>query len=126
MTSTVNHYAIEQYAQRHLANSKGMAEAKFEKYRSHDPFPETPCALLNSEDVLKYICATGMIYPFYPNKLSGVTYEVIIKGPTMFWDDNGALYEKDLNYSGQIIKLEKNSITFVTLEPHFKIPDYPL
>ena len=38
------------------------------EYRNYDPlFDEIDSALLNKEDIKKYVERTGMLYPFYPD-----------------------------------------------------------
>ena len=111
-----------------LPRNEEEAEARYNKYKSIDPFPNIKPALLNSADIFRYVAATGMIYPFDPlpqTKFRGATYAVSLNGKCLYWDDKG---EKQIKYvekgrDGSII-LKPNSITFVTLEPFFRIPEY--
>lgn len=107
-----------------LANSDTKAEARYNKYISQDPYPEIESALLNSADIFRYVSKTGMIYPFYWNKLEGASYEVDIKGTVMWWDECGKMETKELVHSEDSFELKPNSIAFITLEPMFRIPDY--
>lgn len=101
------------------------AQAKYEKYYSKDPFPDIQPALLNSADIYNYVATTGMIFPFYPEKLSGASYEVAIGEKVIWWDEQKQeVHEEDLSKPGSFFKLEPNSIAFVMLEPTFRIPDY--
>jgi hypothetical protein len=48
-----------------FATSEAEADQKYRQYKSKDPFPNIAPALLNSADIMDYVSATGMIYPFY-------------------------------------------------------------
>ena len=108
-----------------FARNDEEAACWFERYKSEDPFPEIAPALLNSADIIDYVAATGMIYPFYPEIeiLKTASYEVNLLGKCVYWDEKG---EKQVLIikRGDEFKLKQNSIAFVTLEPMFRIPDY--
>lgn len=99
------------------------AERRFEQYRSNDPFPDIQPALLNSADIYDYVAATGMIYPFYTQKMKPASYEVNLLGKCVYWDEQGKSKTEDIQQGKEFI-LKKNSIAFVTLEPMFRLPDY--
>jgi hypothetical protein len=65
------------------------AVARFKKYKSKDPFPDIPPALLNSADIEDYVRETGMIYPFYPEDLKSASYEARLQGKCIYWDEKG-------------------------------------
>ena len=90
-----------------------------------DPFPSIPPALLNSADLLDYVAATGMIFPFHDqrDRLKPASYEVALLGPIVWYDASGARHYVDLA-DGDEFTLEANSIAFVSLEPEFRIPTY--
>jgi deoxycytidine triphosphate deaminase len=92
-------------------------------YSSWDPFPEIAPALLNSADISDYVRVTGMIYPFYKEKLKSASYPVAILGKLIYWDDEEKECQMDLQ-KGDYFTLKSNSIAFVTLEPMFRIPNY--
>lgn len=108
-----------------FAQSDEEAAHRFEGYKSQDPFPEIPPALLNWADIEDYVAATGMICPFYPDpeKSKPASYEVNLLGKYVYWDEEGKKQVKDLKRGGEFI-LKRNSIAFVTLEPMLRIPDY--
>ena len=116
------------------------AEQKYEKFLSNDPFTSIMPALLNGADVINYVNATGMLDPFYSDQMNGVTYEVKLLGKVKYWyyDKNGEVRQKEiyvgdpqerypdrgkLEIKSELI-LEENSITYVTLEPMFRLPRY--
>lgn len=119
---------------------------KYDKYREVDPHLDIPPALLNDVDIIKYVESIGMIEPFDESQLNGVTYEVKLCGKVRYWqydskkdgsdvikkdvylinpnDDNNKMADKgDLEVCEQI-ELVPNSITYVTLEPEFRLPAY--
>jgi deoxycytidine triphosphate deaminase len=108
-----------------LAKDDNDAQARYDKFRSVDPFPDIEPALLNSADLCDYVGATGMIFPFHPEEknLKPASYRVSLLGTCIFWDAAGKEHEINLE-TGQPFVLQPNSIAFVSLEPRFRIPDY--
>ena len=99
------------------------AQKRYEQYKSIDPFSKIEAALLNSADIADYVSMTGMIYPFDPERLKSASYEMTIGGEVLCWDE----YDKEEYYVplvDQEIKLRRNSITFVTVDAKFRLPDY--
>ncbi len=112
-----------------FAKTDAEAAARYNLWKSKDPFPKIPPALLNSADILDYVATTGMIHPFElgpereKSRLKPASYEVGLSGTCVHWDSNGDKQEVDLS-AGKKFRLEPNSIAFVTLEPMFRLPDY--
>ena len=50
-----------------ISNEEKEINDKFIKFKSVDPFPDIPPALLNSADIHSYVKTTGMIFPFDEN-----------------------------------------------------------
>jgi hypothetical protein len=73
-----------------FARNDEEAKHRFCIYKSKDPFPEIPPALLNSADIFDYVAKTGMIYPFEPSKekLKSASYEIDLLGCIHFWDED--------------------------------------
>lgn len=107
-----------------LPRNDKEAEKRYRKYMRKDPYPGIDPALLNSADIFKYVAKTGMLHPFYVNKLEGASYEVAMKGDVIWWDEDNVEHKMELNDSGDTFELKPNSIAFITLEPEFRIPDY--
>jgi deoxycytidine triphosphate deaminase len=105
-----------------LPQTEAEAEICFATYRSLDPYPDIDPALLNSADIYDYVAATGMIWPFDPEKLKSASYEVKLLGKCVYCDGEGE-YVRDIQNNQPFI-LKANSIAFVTLEPTFRLPDY--
>jgi deoxycytidine triphosphate deaminase len=100
-----------------------QAEERYQKSFNKDPFPDIKPALLNSSDIQRYICETGMIHPFDENLLKPSSYALKLKGRCIYWDDKGKIFDKFID-NGMQFELCKNSIAFVTLEPLIKLPYY--
>nr|VFK22675.1 MAG: Deoxycytidine triphosphate deaminase [Candidatus Kentron sp. MB]VFK32149.1 MAG: Deoxycytidine triphosphate deaminase [Candidatus Kentron sp. MB]VFK74172.1 MAG: Deoxycytidine triphosphate deaminase [Candidatus Kentron sp. MB] len=101
------------------------AEIKYEKYKSRDPFPSIPAALLNSADIRSYVDTTGMISPFYDGDLKTASYAARIAGECRVWNGKNNKFEKlELNKNDDKITLLPNSIAFIGIEPTFRLPDY--
>jgi deoxycytidine triphosphate deaminase len=108
-----------------FAKSDDEAARRFELAKSIDPFPEIQPSLLNSADVHDYVRATGMLYPFDVKQLKSASYEAAVRGRCIWWDDSGKQCEVLLeDGKGEELTLSPNSITFVQVEPLFRLPDY--
>jgi deoxycytidine triphosphate deaminase len=114
-----------QTADNRFALSDDEAAERFELYKSSDPFPSIPPALLNSADITDYVAATGMIYPFEDSSevLKSASYRVNLLGKCIYWDEKGEKRVLQLN-AGDEFELKPNSIVFITPEPTFRLPDY--
>lgn len=112
-------------ASERFARSDEEAGERFKVYRSSDPFPSIPPALLNSADISDYVAATGMIYPFEDSneRLKSASYRVNLLGKCIYWDEQGEKTVLQLN-AGDSFELKPNSIVFITPEPTFRLPDY--
>lgn len=99
------------------------AAARFNEYKSLDPFPDIRAALLNSADIYDYVRTTGMICPFNPKKLKPASYEASVGKTCIRWDENGNKQKIDLCRKGSFV-LDPNSIAFVTTRERFRLPDY--
>jgi len=110
-------------AEDRFAKTEEEAKARFEKFKSKDPFPSILPSLLNSADISDYVAQTGMICPFYEDKLKSASYEVNVLGKVVYWDAEGKRHAFDIE-EGREFPLEKNSIAFVTPQPTFRLPDY--
>ncbi len=106
-----------------FARNDDEARERYDDYRSKDPFPEIKPALLNSADIYDYVAATGMIHPFHPKNLKPASYGIPLLGKCVWWDGKGKKQVKRIR-PGEFLKLEQNSIGFVTLEPMLRLPDY--
>ena len=116
---------------------------RFQTFSAVDPFPDVPAALLNSADILDYVAATGMIHPFRidmtepSTNLKPGTYGVPLLGKFVYWEQaagssdgsatrDGATYTKQVGELGEKeeLRLRANTITYVELEPFFRLPRY--
>ena len=107
-----------------FAQDKDSAIRLYSQHKSADPLPKIKPALLNSADIAEYVCLTGMIFPFNPSRLKPASYEAIIGKEVWYWDNKKRKqYNKNLKESDSIC-FRQNSITYITLEETFQIPDY--
>lgn len=113
----------ERYPLRYPLRDDDDAEARFNEYKSRDPFPDILAALLNSADIYDYVRTTGMIYPFDSEKLKSASYEASVGADCIYWEDDGKKQSVDLSKKGSFV-LEPNSIAFVTTREEFRLPDY--
>jgi deoxycytidine triphosphate deaminase len=93
------------------------------QWASVDPFPSVPNSLLSSAEVHDYARVTGMLNPFFPEGLKSASYETHIGGAAIWWDQRGNRHEQKVHRGGPC-KLLPNSITFVQIEPMFRLPNY--
>lgn len=96
---------------------------KYAQFKDKDPFPDIESALLNSEDIIKYILTTGMIDPFTPEQLQGATYSCTFSGRYLKFDSEGKGNISTLP-DGEELSIEPNSITYLEINEKFMIPLY--
>lgn len=106
------------------SSSDEEAEQRYLKYKSKDPFPKIFPALLNSADIADYVAQTGMIYPFDPSRLGPASYEMVLGGEYLYWDEQGKKFSSAEIKVGEKLILRENSITYVSVRQIFRIPDY--
>lgn len=116
-----------------FASTDEEADARYQIYKSKDPFPGVAPSLLNSADLSDYVSATGMIIPFDEERRKTASYGVPLLGRCIYWDEDGRQdfvlsNEPDSRYpdleARSSFVLRRNSIAFVTLEPYLRLPDY--
>lgn len=117
--------SVQAPADTSFASSDEEARIRFMRWKATDPFPDIDAALLNSADILAYVKATSLIYPFDEERLSGASYDVKIEGDVIYYDEaSESMISIPLYEEGDSFDLRPNSIAFVTLQPMFRIPDY--
>jgi deoxycytidine triphosphate deaminase/uncharacterized protein YoxC len=92
-------------------------------YADRDPFLSVPCGLLSSAEIHDYVRLTGMLWPFSIECLKSASYEAHIGGECIWWDDAGEKHTKEVIRGAHFV-LRANSITFVQVEPTFRLPNY--
>lgn len=107
-----------------FASSDDEAARRYLEYSNRDPFPNILPALLNSGDILAYVSKTGMLFPFdpKPGKLKPASFELEFLGEVCGWRQ-GRQHLQLVDRSNTFT-FEKNSIAFVYLETHFRLPNY--
>ena len=100
------------------------SEKRYNVNKSIDPFPKIPPALLNSADIADYVAQTGMIFPFDPAMLGPASYEMVLGGEYLYWNEDGNECSRKELANGEKLVLRKNSITYVSVRETFRLPDY--
>src|SRR5713226_2428016 len=95
-----------------FARTDEEAKLRFEKYKSLDPFPDIPPALLNSADVADYARVAGMLWPFHLDKRKSASYEIPLLGKCLSWDDTGKKQVEQIIGPDDKFVLKANSIAF--------------
>lgn len=104
----------------YLTNS---AETKYNDFASKDPFPQISDALLNYIDISMYALTTGMLDPFIPEKLTGVTYTCCFSGKYARYNRNNQMETKELA-DDETLQIRPNSITYLEIGTYFRVPHY--
>lgn len=110
-----------------FAESDTEAKERFERFEHFDPFKNIPPALLNSNDISKYVKKAGIIHPFNSEagKLKSASYEIDFIGKVYYWKDEDTEYYKTEEIThGQPFPVPKNSIVFISPETIIRLPDY--
>lgn len=100
------------------------AEAAYLTYRDLDPFPDIDSALLNAADIADYVAKTGMIFPFDLKRLGPASYEMVLGGETLYWNDEEKKCGDSILQNNAPLILGKNSITYVSVRETFRLPHY--
>jgi hypothetical protein len=106
-----------------FATDDDDAAARAALHSEIDPFRSVPSALLSSAEIHDYARVTGMLSPFYPDALKSASYEAHIGGSVIWWDEHDCRKQKEVG-RGDPCSLLPNSITFVEVEPVFRLPNY--
>jgi deoxycytidine triphosphate deaminase len=106
-----------------FATKDSEAAERAARYSNEDPLPSIPCALLSSAEIHDYARITGMLFPFDARALKSASYEAHIGGEFISWDEKGGKHARHVSRGDSCILLP-NSITFVEVEPQFRLPNY--
>jgi len=103
-----------------------IAQAKYDEHKNIDPFPEIPCALLNSADIINYVEKAAILNPFLIDEefLKPASCTIRIEGKYIYWESNENKIEGVLEKEGDSFVLKKNTIVFVSLESRLRLPHY--
>jgi deoxycytidine triphosphate deaminase len=99
-------------------------EEKYNDFRDKDPYPKISSSLLNSEDIIKYILTTGMIFPFEPRNIKGATYTCTFSGTYLRRNDEKKELESYSILNDDELIIKPNSITYLEISTDFRIPSY--
>ena len=120
MATSVNPNVDQDYA----TNEDAVVE-RAARWLDKDPYPKIPRALLTAEHIKAYVKATGMIYPFHEGGLKSASYEMALRGEVIWWDEDKVKQRIEVKGNKPaFVELAPNSITFVQVEPTFRLPRY--
>jgi len=100
------------------------AEEKYNDFHGKDPYKKISSALLNSDDIIKYILTTGMLFPFEPRNLKGATYTCTFSGTYLRRNDETKELESCSISDNDELVIKPNSITYLEISTDFRIPSY--
>ncbi len=110
----------------YASDDEGVKE-RIARFRSVDPYPEIPAALLSSEHIKAYVRQTAMVHKFdhqTRGKLKAASYEINPGKKFIYWDPSSKLKVVQPVGKDKPLILPANSITFAQLESDFALPDY--
>ncbi len=100
------------------------AAALAKEHYEIDPLPSLEPSLLSSAHIEYYVHKTGMMDSFDRDALKSASYEVPIRGKVIYWNEKRDRVVRTITDADETLKLEANSITFVQVEPRFRMPRY--
>jgi deoxycytidine triphosphate deaminase len=106
-----------------FATSDAEAAERAAKFLTTDPFSSIPSSLLSAAEIDDYARVTGLLFPFESRCLKSASYEVHIGGEFIRWDGEGRRFSEVLSRGSRCV-LPARSLTFVQLEPYFRVPYY--
>jgi deoxycytidine triphosphate deaminase len=110
-------------AELNFATSDAEAAERAAKFLKSDPFPSIPMSLLSSAEIDDYARATSLLYPFDSRGLKTASYEVHIGGEFTYWNGEGRRIDQAVT-KGSPCVFPANSVSFIQLEPYFRVPYY--
>lgn len=108
-----------------FAQADEEAGQRAEAWATCDPLESVPAGLLSSAEIDDYVRITGMIHPYDRAALKSASYEMHIGGRFIYWDENERKFDEVIDRrQRRYVILPPNSITFVQVEPQFRLPNY--
>ena len=118
--------APHRYDNLEFVTSPEDADARADEFFRQDPFKDdVKPALLNGADIYDYARVTGMIFPFehHEESLKHASYGISFLGEAHHIDRKNN-YRRVTIEKGTSFVLEKNSIAFVSIKTHLRLPTY--
>jgi deoxycytidine triphosphate deaminase len=106
-----------------FATLESEAAARAAKFLSLDPFQSIPPSLLSSAEIHDYVRVTSLIHPFSSTALRSSSYDVHIGGDFIYWDAKGDRINTEVKRGSRCV-LPANSLSFIQVEPYFRLPNY--
>lgn len=101
------------------------AEKLFKRFKSSDPLPQVPSALLNSAHVGDYLRTVAMVWPYDLARRKAASYAMRVGLQIAYHDpaNTAANPYRSLN-EGEAFDLPPNSLVYVRTLERFQLPDY--
>lgn len=106
-----------------FVTSESEAAARAAKFLNIDPFQSIPPSLLSSAEIHDYVRVTSLIHPFSSTALRSSSYDAHIGGELIYWDSKGNRVSTEVKRGSRCV-LPANSLSFVQVEPYFRVPNY--
>ncbi|MCP9221914.1 hypothetical protein MKP08_04025 [Erythrobacter sp. LQ02-29] len=101
------------------------AEELFRQFKSSDPLPHVPSALLNSAHVGDYLRTVAMVWPYDLTRRKAASYAMRVGHHIAYHDPANTAADpyRSLN-EGETFELPPNSLVYVKTLERFQLPDY--
>src|SRR5687768_13060934 len=106
-----------------FTTSDAEAAERAAKFLKSDPFPSIPLSLLSSAEIDDYVRVTALLYPFDSRSLKSASYGVHVGGEFIRWDGEGRRIDQVVKRGSSCV-LPANSVSYIQLEPYFRVPYY--
>lgn len=121
--------AINQpYSRLPFAENDKEAKERADFFRTVDPFPDIPPALLWEKHFIDYARVTAMLHPFFPKSEDGrvksASYEAYAGSSFIRWTPDGRKIVEEIKPGQSSFILPKNSIGFIQIESTIRLPEY--
>lgn len=101
------------------------AEELFKRFKSSDPLPQVPSALLNSAHVGDYLRTVAMVWPYDLARRKAASYAMRVGNNVAYHDpSNPAADPYRRIEDGEIFEIPPNSLVYVRTKERFQLPDY--
>lgn len=107
------------------ALSDEEAEARFREFKTVDPFPDVPPALLNSAHVGDYMRTVALVWPYDLKRRKAASYAMRVGRNVAYYDPGNPSADpyRELDEDEEFL-LPPNSLIYVRTKERFQLPDY--
>lgn len=107
------------------AKAESEAEGLYAATKALDPYPDVPPALLNSAHIEDYVLATGMVFPYQPDRRKSASYALRVGNRMAFFDPAAPRQTPYRTlHESESFELPPNSLVYVQTKELFQLPNY--